>query len=226
MDNFSEIINRIKNNFGCSSESDVAKLIGISKHALSNHKSRGSIPYEALFTFCLKENISFDWLFTGKQSTEKGVSIERGGDEKDKEDKLYPSDLHLLPCIQSHFQPKQKCKSLLISREWLEAELNADPEYLKMLKIFDDSMEPTLEIGDQVILDCKYGENGITLPDGIYALNINGQLLVKRLQSLPKGILRIVSDNRSYEPFQLSVEDTPEEIKIIGRVVKVVKISL
>jgi hypothetical protein len=225
MGNFSEIIDRIKGEFNCSSDGEVAKLLGISKFSLSNYKARGNIPYEALFTFCIKEDISLDWLFTGKGELKKEALPRGGGDTGKKKTDLISSDLQVLPCIENHYHAGQQCKSLVISRDWLERELNADPEKLKMLKIFDDSMEPTLENGDQVILDSKYGEDGIALPDGIYALNINGQILVKRLQILPKGVLRIVSDNRSYEPYQISIEDTPEEIKIIGRVVWVGKVS-
>ena len=189
------------------------------------HKARGNIPYEALFTLCLKENISLDWMFTGKEELNKEVLPERGEDTKEKKTELHSSDYRVLPCIEDHNHAKQQCISIGIRRDWFEREFNTDSEKLKMLQIFDDSMEPILKNGDHVILDCKYGENGITLPDGIYALNINGQLLVKRLQKLPKGVFRIVSDNRSYEPYQISMDDASEEIKVIGRVVKVVKIS-
>ncbi|MDD2336637.1 MAG: S24 family peptidase [Geobacteraceae bacterium] len=222
MNNFPEIIERIKIVCSCQTEGDVAKAIGISKNALSNHKSRGSLPFEALFTFCVSNNISADWLFMGM-----------GSPSKDKEDEVSPcqhekpvsANLLELPYVRNDYHPGGSAQNFVISSDWVKKVLDADPENLKMLTIFDDSMEPTLENGDQVILDCKYANNGKTFPDGIYALNIDGQLLVKRLQKLPKGVLRIVSDNSAYEPFQMNLDNNSDVINVVGRVVWIGKIS-
>ncbi len=61
--NFLQIIENIKKIKGLKSDTEVATAIGMKIAALSAHKSRGSIPYEALFTFCKKEGISIDQLF-------------------------------------------------------------------------------------------------------------------------------------------------------------------
>jgi phage repressor protein C with HTH and peptisase S24 domain len=46
-------------------------------------------------------------------------------------------------------------------------------------------------------------------------------LLVKQLQRLPGGLLRVISRNQAYEPFtvQASELDAPAGLSIIGRVV-------
>lgn len=223
MNNFSEIIERIKQICFCQTEGDVAKAIGISKSALSNHKSRGSLPFEALLTFCVKNGVSTDWLFMGFGSPSMDMM---DGESQNLPDSLASSDFLELPRVKSSYQSEETTRNFVVSRDWVKSVLDADPNQLKLLTIFDDSMKPTLENGDQVILDCKYANNGKVLPDGIYALNIDDQLMVKRLQKLPKGILRIVSDNTSYETFQMNLKDNTEVISVVGKVVCVRKNQL
>jgi hypothetical protein len=64
--NISDIVDRIKAVKGLKTDSQVAESLKISLGALSNHKTRRSIPYDALSTFCDDEGLSFDWLLTGE----------------------------------------------------------------------------------------------------------------------------------------------------------------
>jgi len=40
------------------------------------------------------------------------------------------------------------------------------------------------------------------MPDGIYVTRYDNNLLVKRLQMLPGGIIRVKSDNSMYDPWR------------------------
>ena len=68
--NIFQIVERIKQSKGFKSDGEVAEALKMTKTALSNHKARRTIPYEALSTFCERENISLDWLLTGEKPTE------------------------------------------------------------------------------------------------------------------------------------------------------------
>lgn len=57
-----EIIEIIKEKKCLKSDIDVARALGMKQAALSNHKQRGTIPFEQLAAFCESENISFDLL--------------------------------------------------------------------------------------------------------------------------------------------------------------------
>jgi len=58
------------------------------------------------------------------------------------------------------------------------------------------------------------------LSDGIYVMRHDSNLLVKRLQSLPKGIIKVKSDNTMYEPWELDKADfNGTDLELIGRVV-------
>ena len=52
--------------------------------------------------------------------------------------------------------------------------------------------------------------------EGIYVFNLNGETYIKRLQRLPTGVIRALSDNPLYPPFEITNElfDTAE---IIGK---------
>lgn len=76
------------------------------------------------------------------------------------------------------------------------------------LQVVGDSMEPTLFNNDYVICDTLGWDH-----EGIYALHLSDQIIIKRLQKLPK-ILRIISDNARYPIIEEPIES--EDIRIIG----------
>nr|WP_302848442.1 S24 family peptidase [Moritella viscosa] len=58
------------------------------------------------------------------------------------------------------------------------------------------------------------------LSDGIYIMHYDNNLLMKRLQMLPGGIIRVKSDNSMYDPWEITKSQLDgEELALIGRVV-------
>lgn len=109
---------------------------------------------------------------------------------------------------------------LQFSAAWIQRELNAAPDDLLLILVDNESMVPTLRPGDMILLDRR-----TVLPDreGIYILQMNGVSLAKRLQILPGGIVKVVSDNPAYESFTISLSDiNGRDFAILGRVVWVI----
>lgn len=109
---------------------------------------------------------------------------------------------------------------LQFSTAWIKRELNAAPSDLFLILVDDESMEPTLRPGDTILLDRR-----ATKPDreGVYILKMGGVPLVKRLQILPGGTIKVVSDNPAYETFTIRLSDiNDQDFAILGRVVWVV----
>lgn len=63
-----EIIEIIKTNRGYKTDEKVANAIGMSQGNLSNYKSRGTLPLEALLSYCDKNEIDFGWLIQGEKA--------------------------------------------------------------------------------------------------------------------------------------------------------------
>lgn len=105
---------------------------------------------------------------------------------------------------------------LHFKQEWLRAELRASPADLYLINVDGESMEPTLRPGDIILVDNR---DQAQARDGIYVLRMANTLLVKRLQRLPGGVIKVSSDNPAYSPFEIHADNVDEGFAIIGRVV-------
>ena len=98
---------------------------------------------------------------------------------------------------------------------WLKALTSTPPDSLSIVRVEGDSMSPTLNPGDEILVDL--GDSADRLRDGIYVLRIDDALVVKRLALNPLGRrVTVQSDNPAYP-------DWPDcglnEVNCIGRVV-------
>ena len=59
------ITERFRNYFNLSYNSELARLLGITKEGLQQFRPRGGLPYDKLINLALKHGASLNWLFTG-----------------------------------------------------------------------------------------------------------------------------------------------------------------
>jgi len=98
---------------------------------------------------------------------------------------------------------------------WLKALTASRPSNLSIVRVEGDSMAPTLNPGDDILVDLDDCEE--RLRDGIYVLRVDDALVVKRLALNPRGRrLTIQSDNPAYPDWPDCALD---EISCIGRVI-------
>ena len=98
---------------------------------------------------------------------------------------------------------------------WLKALTPSSPDRLSVVRVEGDSMAPTLNAGDDILVDL--GDSGERLRDGIYVLRVDDALVVKRIALNPMGRrVTVQSDNPAYS-------DWPDlgigELNCIGRVI-------
>ena len=100
-------------------------------------------------------------------------------------------------------------------RAWLRQVSAAKPDELSIVTVAGDSMAPTLNDGDDVLVDRSTA--AIRPRDGIYMLRRDDTLMVKRLTLAPiSSTLTISSDNPAYPSYR----DCPlDSVDILGRVV-------
>jgi len=98
---------------------------------------------------------------------------------------------------------------------WLKGLTATSPANLSIVRVEGDSMAPTLNAGDDILVDL--GDSIERLRDGIYVLRIDDALVVKRIALNPVGRrLTVQSDNPAYP-------DWPDcgfkDIHPVGRVI-------
>lgn len=112
-------------------------------------------------------------------------------------------------------------EKVAVSRHFLRNDLGLSPDSALMLQVDGDSMEPTLNAGNRVIVDTRRHP----ALNGIHVLVFGGMLLVKRLIVNLDGTVTVQSDNPVYAPqtaaisrFHWGKPDGNDSITIIGRV--------
>lgn len=105
--------------------------------------------------------------------------------------------------------------SIGFDRRWLRA-LGLLPENLSIIEVKGESMVPTLNNGDAIMVD--RADRADRLRDGIYVLRLDEALMVKRVALSPRkgGTLTVSSDNPHYPRWD-NVDRAL--IDIVGRVV-------
>lgn len=99
-------------------------------------------------------------------------------------------------------------------RAWIRDRLKAAPSMLRVMAVQGDSMTPTLNDGDVILVDMNQRS---PIPPGVFVLHDGMGLVAKRLEHVPMSDpprVRIISDNGRYTPYDC----TADEINIVGRV--------
>lgn len=97
--------------------------------------------------------------------------------------------------------------------KWLR-KMGLDPARLSLIQVQGDSMQPTLNDGDDIMVDTAAALR--TPKKGIHVLRLDGTLMVKRLLPGKGGTLSILSDNLAYPAI---ADVAAGDVTIIGRVV-------
>jgi DNA-binding Xre family transcriptional regulator len=187
-------------------EKDIADMLDISQMNFATMKKRNKIPFHELLDFCAKRSISINWLLYG-QSPESlieptnrfytvryfsQVSASAGGGADNEDEKYEPL------ILEANF----------INSLGGESEL----KNIEAINVTGDSMEPLFNYGDIVFINrtkCDIGRGGV------FTINTQSGLFIKRIQKRIDGRIDIISDNKDYPVMVAS----PDEIEIIGRVV-------
>ena len=98
---------------------------------------------------------------------------------------------------------------------WLKALTSSRPSNLSIVRVEGDSMAPTLNAGDEILVDL--GDAIERLRDGIYVLRNDDAVVVKRVALNPVGRrVTVQSDNPAYPDWP---DCSLDDIKPIGRVI-------
>lgn len=203
-------------------QQEFAEQLGIAQGFLSEiERGRYQPRKPLLLAIAYLYQINYDWLLTGKAKREEGkgplILYESGIPYTPSGSNLeeFIEVPQVKGCLSpsGNFIPETEGEMKISFRQdWMKR--RGKPENLTLLKISGDSMEPTLKSGDMVLIDRN--QNKIDPHGGIYALFMEGEIMIKRLQVLyPLKKIKIISDNSRYGSIEMDFESLP----ICGKVI-------
>lgn len=213
--NFTEIMGRVRALLADKklSQASFARMIDVSPQTLSGWLMGRNRPgVEELGRMCEVLEVSPSWLMTGSDDAPTHQSLVGDGWV------LIPRlDAYGSCGSNGHENPDYASIIGLIkvSEQWISKNCGTVPKSaLRIYGIDGDSMSPTLEDGDSVIIDTSVTS---IRADSVFVFFWDGCAYIKRIQRIGR-ILKIISDNPLYEAWTL---DPSEErgFRVIGRVV-------
>ena len=198
-----------------------ARRADMSDTGLKRYLYDGTIPpIDRAMRLAEAGNVDLVWLLfgIGDPSPVKGNSFP--SDAAAEHRVTYQSDeFTTIPAYQveasaghgSQITDEPLAEPMAFRTDWLRRE-GFDPAKMAVIRSKGDSMEPTINDGDVILVRLKNGE---APRDGLYVLRLD--LYVKRLQ-FDLGGVRIISDNPLYKSRDLSKAELAE-LDLVGRVV-------
>jgi len=225
-----DVLQRMMRLAGVATQTELAALLDVGKAAISDAKRRNMVPAEWFLKLCRPpHNASLLWLETGQGQSRAaghehpGAAQEAGAHALAEAAAGYGGEAgdveHLMvPLARQKLAPHGGLETVsgparhLFRKDWLIR--RGDPDSMRLLRIMGDAMSPTLRDGDLVLLDESQRE---VFEGSIYALGLDGQVVLKRLARRLGGMLLISENRELYEPQEVPFPS--RGVQVVGRVV-------
>jgi SOS-response transcriptional repressor LexA len=203
MQDFSKFFFELRKSLG-KSQQEMADFLGCSQRSWANYE-KGTQPPAKLLAAIVEKGYNIPGLppvFYGDP-----VPIDVATILNDKRSFIVPLlDMKLSAGRGTELAPEDEVCGYIPVPSYL----SSYGEKLAAMTVAGDSMYPTLSRGDLVVCD-SCGWSG----EGIYAVRVGGDGLVKRVTKAP-GKVVVISDNPKYPSYEIS-EDS-QDFELIGRV--------
>ena len=208
MNHAEQVIERLKEIYEVKTNKDLSLAVGLASTAAHQWKTRNVIPYREIVQANTEKHISVEWLLNG-------VGGKYQGADTSKFLKIPQYSVHASAGTGLLIEAEPIEQHLTLSREWLKREGISSNDLIGIYAQ-GDSMEPNIYSGDSLLIDRN--KNTVSSHGGVYVINYDGELYVKRVQKLLDGRVSVTSDNKDYLSIEISKNEL-EQLKIIGRVV-------
>ncbi len=204
---FDSFMKRLREATTITSQANLAKILSISRAAITQAKKNDSIPIKWITELSRLFNVKPDWL--AKWSGPKILS------QKDYHEifQQVPKVKARLSAGGGSFETEPEIEEFYSFRkDWLSRK--GQPKNMVLMDIFGNSMEPELKDGDTVLIDQS---QKAVLAGAIYAVGLADTIAVKRLEKRPKELV-LLSENERY-PMMRFRDEEMNSVRIIGKVI-------
>lgn len=205
---------------GFTNRETAAKAAGAAKSTFQSWiEGKADPSFEGLASFARQTGVSLDWLAGMSADASRGRQI--GEDRGMVAIPVFEFEAGAGPGMVAY--DEKPVDHLWFNETWLRQTYGVNPNDLKMLPSSGDSMEPTISSGAMLLVNTS---KTARLPgDGIFVVRLEGDILVKRLQRVPGGKIKVSSDNAAYDAFHVSLDDGGVDFALLGRVVVAVDLK-
>ena len=230
---FDTFFQRVVQAAGISSQTELARALGVNRSAITQAKNRDAVPPKWVLALSRCYSISPDWLEFGTKAEgtgNKSAASSRPGlalpAPRVQQRGAFAQGLRelgesiLIPKVQARLCAgggSFEIEAVPVSehpfpRAWLSR--MGSPESMVFMDVIGNSMEPAIYDGDMVLVDQSVTQ---TASNAVMAVGYEDAIYIKRLEQRPRG-LALISDNPEYAPMELA-GDEMAMFRVIGRVV-------
>lgn len=207
---------------------DLALAIGVSRQAVQKWASGRSAPKGTnLAKICQFFDVTTEWMTRGEDHLQQVLKVESVGSYH--EDDPTPDGYVAIPEYRITFgagsdepptiEEEQNSRKALYRQDFFDAH-GVKAENCKRYKVHGDSMQPTLNDGDTVLVV----ENPERIVDGdVYVFSVRNEMMIKRLYRRANGTIVIHSDNEDgrYIDEEMTPEDQEREyFRVYGHAIE------
>lgn len=195
-----------------SSQSELARLLGLGRAAISLAKRKNKVPDRWVLELAQRYGLNPVWLKSGLGRRHASASS-AGVEHSSGEFVSVPKVAARLSAGGGSFETMAEVEGRFSFRsDWIHSK--GSPERMVLMEVVGNSMEPELKEGDLVLIDESRRD---VLAGGIYAVGVEDTVMVKRVEKRP-GALVLHSDNPEYSPISFSGQEL-EAVRVVGKVI-------
>jgi phage repressor protein C with HTH and peptisase S24 domain len=196
----------------------VAALLGLHENTIGKFERGENMP--DAFQLCLLAQVlecSVLWLLGIDPGARRDDAAQRQTEAVEQGDHVFVPHFDVYASAgHGGFDQVETVKAMSVFRtDYLRNELGIPHNRVALVNVMGTSMEPSIHSGDVVLVDRQ--DTGVAI-EGAYLVRIDGSLLVKLLQRLPGGRIRVASKNETYPPFEVDINKDGRDFEVLGRV--------
>jgi len=208
---------RVRSVIGKNSMRSFAKKAGVHPASISQYLTGKTEPTRpTLIAIAEAVGVSVEWLATG-----------RGPKHPDTPNEWPPDGYTIIREYEVEVSAgtgidaqRGQAGFSIVQKRWID-KIGAKAEDLVLVNVTGDSMTPTVDHGDSVIVDTS--SKG-TARGGVFVVRIRDELLVKLVERDPiKNRMILKSSNKNYRDIEIDLNDENLDFEVVGRVVRAVK---